>query len=319
MSLPEGISDIQYQVTHVQTGNQGERVSGTTGDIVQRAAAAETTVPAFNICYLPMMAPVVQALRDTRTLGMIAVARPDWEKFEAGGPAAVREEYGRVGDPEYTWLHLDHVPVIDEDGKRVDYERLIEEALRLGYQSVMVDGSRLSLEENIAATKKVVAMAHIRGVPVEAELGAVMGHEEGPLPPYEELFATGKGFTDPGEARQFVERTGVDWLSVAIGNVHGAVSRARKDQKKVQARLSMDRLRQLRDATGIPLVLHGGSGIERSCLQESIRNGIAKVNVATSIRQPYEQAIGKSVYHAQAAVYDATVEVVTEELGVAGK
>src|SRR5690606_9183044 len=107
--------------------------------------------------------------------------------------------------------------VIDEDQEPVDYLAIVNEALRLGFDSVMVDGSRLRLEENIAATRQVAERAHRAGVPCEAELGAVMGHEEGPLPPYEELFASGRGFTDTDEARRFVQETGCDWLSVAIG------------------------------------------------------------------------------------------------------
>lgn len=290
-----------------------------TSDIVAVAGNNSFTIPAFNICYLPMMEPVVQALRDTRTLGMIAVARPDWTKFQAGGPADIAREYARVGDPKVTWLHLDHVPVIDEDNLKVDYVSIIRQALDLGYQSVMIDGSRLPLDGNIEATRRIADMAHAKGVLVEAELGAVLGHEEGPLPPYEELFASGQGFTDPGQAEQFSRRSGADWLSVAVGNIHGAVSRARKDQKKVTARLSIERIRELRRAAGVPLVLHGGSGIDTTCLQQAIGVGIAKVNIATSIRQPYERALSEhSVYHAQAAVYDATIAVVRDELAVAG-
>ena len=84
------------------------------------------------------------------------------------------------------------------------------------------------------------------------------------MPSYEELYASGKGFTDVDEARRFVQETGCDWLSVAIGNIHGAISGALKDQKKVEARLNLDRLNQLSQVTGIPLVLHGGSGIRRA-------------------------------------------------------
>ncbi len=80
----------------------------------------------------------------------------------------------------------------------------------------MIDSSRLSLVENIAATQKIVTMAHKKNVPVEAELGAVMGHEDGPMPSYEELFTSGLGFTDPDEAKRFVDETDVDWLSSAL-------------------------------------------------------------------------------------------------------
>lgn len=287
-------------------------------ELVARAAELGLAVPAFNVPYLPMMEPIVSALRDTGTFGFIAVARLEWEKFEAGGVDAVFEEYARLGDRRYTRLHLDHTPVIDEDGLLVDYLPIIQRALELGYDSVMVDGSRLPLEENIAATRTVVALAHAARVPAEAELGAVLGHESGPLPDYEELFQTGRGFTDVNEAHRFVRETGVDWLSVAVGNIHGAISGAAKDRQKPRARLSVERIARLREVTGVPLVLHGGSGIEQESLRAGIRAGIAKVNVGTALRQAYERARADSPNAAREAVYRTTVAVITEELGVAG-
>ena len=290
----------------------------TVGELVARAAAQGTAVPGFNIPYLPMMAPVVRALRDCRCMGLIMVARLEWVKFQSGGIGPIRETYERVKDERFTRLHLDHVPVIDEDDLRVDYEAILRDAVALGYDSVMVDGSRLPLEENAEATKCVVDMAHARGVAVEGELGAVMGHEAGPLPPYEELFASGKGFTDPEEARSFVERTGVDWLSVAVGSVHGAISTARKSEKKIEARLNIEHLERIRRRVGIPLVLHGGTGIRKADIMASIRHGIAKINIATAIRQPYERAIKESPADAEQAVYKAMLTVIRDDLELEG-
>jgi len=287
-------------------------------ELMLRAWRAKTTIPAFNIPYLPMMQPVVAALRDTRCFGFIVVARLEWVKFRSGSLRAVRDEYQRVKDERFTRLHLDHVPVIDEDNLRVDYAADIGEALQLGYQSVMVDGSRLPLDQNIDAVRHVVEMAHPASVPVEAELGAIMGHEAGPLPPYEQLFATGKGFTDSQEARRFVQETNVDWLSVAVGSVHGAITNAARTQKKVAARLNIDQLDRIADATHVPLVLHGGTGIEKSCVREAIAHGIAKINVATAIRQPYQAIMDQSVEKAQQAVYTETVRIVREELEIEG-
>ena len=275
-------------------------------------------MPAFGIPYLPMMEPVVAALRDCGAFGLVQVARLEWTKFEAKSLAAVRDEYRRVGDERFTRLHLDHVPVIDEDNRRVDFERDIREAIELGYQSVMVDGSRLPLEENIAATRSIVSAAHEAGIPVEAELGAVLGHEEGPMPPYDELFATGKGFTDPDEAKRFVDETGVDWLSVAIGNIHGAISPARKSLKKIEARLNIEHLDRIADATHVPLVLHGGTGIPKAYVLEAVRHGIAKVNVATAIRQAYKPAAGESVEKGQTAVYEAMLQTIREDFEIEG-
>ncbi len=282
-------------------------------ELMMRAWKARTAIPGFNIPYLPMMAPVVRALRDTRCFGLVMAARLEWVKFAAGSPEAVFNEYQKMKDERFTRLHLDHVPVIDEDNLLVDYGAELGGAVALGYDSVMVDGSRLDLEENIAATRRIVETAHARGVAVEAELGAVMGHESGPMPPYEELFASGRGFTDPEEARRFVAETGVDWLSVAVGSVHGAIGAARRE-KKIEARLSIERLDAIREAVNIPLVLHGGTGIRKDCVLESVRHGIAKINVATAIRQPYEALMDTDPEGALEAVHAATVSVIRNDL-----
>ena len=289
-------------------------------DIISNARRLGVAIPAFNVPYLPMIEPVVRAVVDRDSFALVDTARPEWIKFESKGPAAVALEFSRWSKPEHVRLHLDHVPVIDEDNRRVDYLPIFREALALGYESVMVDGSRLSLEDNMKATRQVVELAHAVGVPVEAELGAVMGHEAGPLPSYEELYASGLGFTDVGEARRFVQETGCDWLSVAIGNIHGAIAVGKKDQRKVEARLNLDRLEQLSTATGIPLVLHGGSGVRQDYVLGAMKKGIAKINVATEIRQPYEVTLKEtgSVVKAQQAVYDRTVWVLRDYLGIAG-
>jgi len=285
--------------------------------LMEKAYRNHIVVPSFNMPHLPMMKPVVDALRDTNTFGLIAVARLEWMKFFSVSPEAVAEEYARQGDPGVTRLHLDHVPVIDEDHLEVDYMDDIERAIRAGFQSVMVDGSRLQLDGNIKAVRYVVDMAHSKSVPVEAELGAVMGHEDGPMPDYDELFSSGRGFTDVAEAKKFIKETGVDWLSVAIGSVHGAISPSNRDKKKVAARLHIGRLSELDKALDIPLVLHGGSGIALPYLKEAFSHGIAKLNIGTDIRQAYEAHANLSIAKGRDAVYHRVMEIV-KELGIAG-
>jgi ketose-bisphosphate aldolase len=289
-------------------------------EILHRAHRLGLAIPAFNIPYLPMLEPVVQAVADTDSFALIATARLEWIKFEAGGPAQVAREFARWSKPDYVRLHLDHVPVIDEDNLRVDTLPIFREAIQLGYESLMIDGSRLPLEENILAVRPVVELAQAAGIPVEAELGAVLGHESGPMPSYEELYASGKGFTDPEEARRFVRETGCDWLSVAIGNIHGAIAAGRKDLKKVEARLNLERLEMLNRAAGVPLVLHGGSGIKADNVRQAMKSGIAKINIATEIRQAYEAALKETggIAQAQQAVYERTRWVLQDFLGLAG-
>jgi ketose-bisphosphate aldolase len=246
------------------------------------------------------------------------VARLEWIKFSSGSMKAIRDEYEKLKDLRFTRLHLDHVPVIDEDNLFTDYEQIIAEAIDLGYDSVMIDGSRLPLEDNIRSTRKIVDLAHRAGIPAESEIGAVMGHEAGPLPPYEELFTTGKGFTSPEQARIFVQETRTDWLSVAIGNVHGAISASARTEKKIEARLAIPYLEKINKAVHIPLVLHGGTGIAKEYLMESFKHGIAKINIATAIRQPYEKLMNRSIKAAQNAVYDEMVDILRNQLEIAG-
>jgi fructose-bisphosphate aldolase class II len=288
--------------------------------ILQKAHALGLAVPAFNIPYLPMMEPVIRAVVDADSFALIDTARLEWIKFESKGLAFVAGEFAKWSDPIHVRLHLDHVPVIDEDNLPVDYLPIFREALALGYESVMIDGSRLPLQENIRATCQIVELAHAVGVPVEAELGAVLGHEAGPIPSYEELYASGRGFTDAVEAGRFVRETECDWLSVAVGNIHGAIAAGRKDQKKIEARLNLVRLEQLNRALHIPLVLHGGSGINQENVLAAMKQGIAKINVATEIRQSYEIALkeGGSIAQAQDAVYERTLWVLREFLKIDG-
>ncbi len=287
-------------------------------NIVQNGMKTGIAIPAFNIPYLPMLEPVIRAVVDQNSFALIETARLEWFKFEAGGPQAVAEEFFRWQVPDHVRLHLDHVPVIDEDGQRVNYLEIVQQAIGLGYHSVMVDGSRLVLDENIAATREVVELAHKAGLPCEAELGAVLGHEAGPLPPYEELFASGRGFTKVDEARRFVAESGCDWLSVAIGNIHGAVSGGYRDQKKIAARLNLEHLENLSRASGVPLVLHGGSGIPREYVLASFLKGIVKINIGTEIRQTYESILQTSgkISSAQDAVYERTSWLIEEYFGL---
>ena len=287
-------------------------------DVVRAAWEAGTVIPAFNVPYLPMLEPVVRAVADQDSFALIETARIEWQKFECYGPAAVQEAFARFGDPEHVRLHLDHVPVVDEDDLEVDYLPIIRKAIAVGYDSVMIDGSPLSLEANIAATRQVAGLAHEAGILCEAELGSIVREGAGPLPPYDELFASGIGFTKVDEAARFVAETGCDWLSVAVGNLHGAVSKAFKDKKKRQARLDLDHLAHLREAANVPLVLHGGSGVRQDDVLAAIKIGIAKVNVGSDIRQAFEHGLKATggLDGAKDAVYERTTWLIKEYYGI---
>ena len=157
-------------------------------------------------------------------------------------------------------LHADHFKT---------YEDCVA-AINAGYSSVMIDGSGLPFEENIALTKKVVDYAHPLGITVEGELGRLVG-EEGDL----KVLGPEAAQTDPAEAKEFVERTGIDCLAVSIGTQHGHYIATPK--------LNIERLAEIDAVVDVPLVLHGGSGTPIDQVQDAIRHGIRKINVATDV------------------------------------
>ena len=161
------------------------------------------------------------------------------------------------------WIHLDHGGSID----------LVQRCLDAGFDSVMIDASEKEFAENIRITNEVVMLAKRYGANVEAELGYVakLGQTQG------------GGFTTASEALTFVQATGVDALAVSIGSAHGFYKSAPK--------LDIERLKEIHLATDVVLVLHGSSGIPHPMVQEAIRNGISKVNLATEIKDTFMKAL----------------------------
>ncbi len=287
-----------------------------TKQVVLKARELGVCIPAFNIPHPEMLKPIAEAIRDENSVAMIQVARVEWEKMYSVSLENIADEYAKYKN-QHTLLHLDHIPVVDEDYKDVDYMSLIRRALRAGYESVMIDGSRLPLKDNIRVTAEAAAIAHEAGVPIESELGAVMGHESGEMPPYDEIFAKKMGFTKIDEAVEFVRTSNCDWMSVAVGNIHGAIADSLRNQKKPEARLDVDHIADLYRATGIPLVLHGGSGVKRDSLHKAIKAGIAKINVGTEMRQCYEKALSEhnnDIEAAREALYLRAREYIREYL-----
>lgn len=285
--------------------------------IIQKARECGKCIPGFNIPHIPMLKPIAQAVEDENSIALIQVARVEWEKFESESLERIAEEYAKYAKPGHTYLHLDHIPVVDEDYFQVDYLSFINRAISAGYESVMIDASRLSLEDNIKATSEVSAIAHAYGIPCEAELGAVMGHENKAMPPYEEIFTSKMGFTKIDEAIRFAKESNCDWLSVAVGNIHGQVAEALRDQKKPEAKLDIAHIENLYNATNIPLVLHGGSGVKHEYILDAFKAGIAKMNVGTEMRQVYEKALKEKpgdISYAQEKLYLRTREYISTYL-----
>lgn len=290
------------------------------GEIIRRAREMGVALPAFNIPFPPMMQGVVRAIADEDSFALVEVARIEWLTFEIEGPERFMEEYRKCADPGHVRTHLDHIPVVDEEGHAVDYRPFFERAIALGFDSVMIDGSHLPLEQNIKATKEIAALAHAASLPCEAELGAILRFGVGRIPPYEELFASGEGFTKVDEAVRFVRETGCDWLSVSIGNIHGAVVAALRDRPKEESRLNLEHLEALSRATAVPIVLHGGSGVRHEDVLQGMKRGIAKVNVGFEIRKAYEDElkVSRNVEAAQGAVYGKTRSLLKDYFRISG-
>ena len=222
-------------------------------------------VGAFNVENMEMVMAVIAAAEEMRAPLMMQTT-PSTIKYAGLGMylANVKAAAEKASVP--VCLHLDHGDSFD----------LAMQALRTGYTSIMIDGSHNVLEENIALTKSVVAACSPSGIPVEAELGKVGGKED-------DLDGGNGGYTDPLEAKEFAERTGISSLAVAIGTAHGVY--------KGEPKLDLDRLAEIREVVSVPLVLHGASGLSEEAVKESIRRGICKVNFATELRIAYTAGV----------------------------
>lgn len=223
-------------------------------------------VGAFNVENMEMVMAVISAAEELRAPLMLQTT-PSTIKYAGLDMylANVKAAAERASVP--VCLHLDHGDSFD----------LAMRALRTGYTSIMIDGSHNVFEENIAVTKAVADACHPSGIPVEAELGKVGGKED------DLDGGEGNGYTDPLEAKEFVERTGVDSLAVAIGTAHGVY--------KGVPKLDVERLSEIRKVVDIPLVLHGASGLSEEAVVECIKRGICKVNFATELRIAYTDGV----------------------------
>jgi fructose-bisphosphate aldolase class II len=246
-------------------------------------------IPALNVQNLESLTAVAEAAVEEKSPVILAIS-PSVVKY-AGLPyiSGMAKTAAQLASVPMS-IHLDHGEDFETAAKCVE----------AGFTSIMIDGSFLKLEENIALTKKVVDMAHPKGVSVEAELGKLAGVEERSVEEKDAIL------TDPEDAKEFVEQTGVDTLAVAIGTSHGAY------KFKSEAKLDIERLKVISEKVSIPLVLHGASsvpqwliekaakygaqlgnakGIPEEEIKKAINLGIAKVNVDTDLRLAFTGSV----------------------------
>lgn len=224
-------------------------------------------VGAFNINNMEIIQAIVEAAEETNSPVILQASQggikyAGIEYIAELGKLAARKAKVPVA------LHLDH---------GTDFDQVML-CIRHGFSSVMIDGSRFALEENIAYTKKVIEVAKAVGVSVEAELGKIGGTEDHIT--VSEKDAT---FTSPDEALRFVNETDVDFLAIAVGTAHGVY--------KGEPKLDFDRIKAIREIISVPLVLHGSSGVPEEALKKAISLGISKINIDTDIRIAFANGV----------------------------
>ncbi|MEH7272107.1 class II fructose-bisphosphate aldolase [Neobacillus vireti] len=227
-------------------------------EMLIKAKAEGYAVGQFNINNLEFTQAILQAAQEENSPVILGVSEGAG-RYMGGFKTIVKMVEGLLEDYKITVpvaIHLDHGSSFEK----------CKEAIDAGFTSVMIDASHHPFEENVATTSKVVEYAHSKGVSVEAELGTVGGQED-------DVVAEGVIYADPAECKELVERTGIDCLAPALGSVHGPY--------KGEPQLGYKEMEEIGNATGLPLVLHGGTGIPTHDIQKSISLGTAKINVNT--------------------------------------
>lgn len=238
-----------------------------TKELLDKARKEGYAVPAFNIHNLETIQVVVETAYRLRSPVILAGTPGTFEYAGREYVQAIAEVAARKYDTPIA-LHLDHHEEFDA----------IQTSVDLGTKSVMIDASHYDYEENIRRVRQVVEYAKPRGVTVEAELGSLVGQEDDIVVSEEDGV-----YTNPEQAADFVQRTGIDSLAVAIGTAHGVYKKAPK--------LDFKRLEAIQKRVDVPLVLHGASGISDEDVKHCITLGIAKVNIATELKMPFADAL----------------------------
>ncbi|KNY04648.1 class II fructose-bisphosphate aldolase [Microbacterium sp. GCS4] len=246
-------------------------------ELVTDAASRGTGIGAFNVIHLETAEGLVRAAEAAQLPVVLQISQNCADYHGGLEPIALATlaVARRAATP--VAVHLDHA----------ERPELVDEAIALGFGSVMFDGGALPYDENVALTAAVVERAHAAGVYVEGELGEVGGKDGAHAPGVR---------TDPAEARAFVAATGVDALAVAVGSSHAMTDRT--------ASLDLDLIARLHEALDVPLVLHGSSGVPDEVIARAVRAGMTKINVSTHLNGHFTRAV-RGVLEADAALVDS--------------
>ena len=253
--------DQRKDLTMLVTGKQ----------ILEHADQNGYAVGAFNVNNMEIIQAIAEAAGDLKAPVILQASQGAIKYAGVEYITSLVKTTAELVDVPMT-LHLDH---------GTDFEEIMK-CIRNGFTSVMIDASKHELEENIRLTKEIVRIAHSVGVSVEAELGKIGGTEDQIV--VSEAEAT---YTDPEEARIFVEETGVDSLAIAVGTAHGVY--------KGEPKVDIERIKEIDRVVPVPLVLHGSSGVPYDTLANAVEAGIRKINIDTDIRASFAGAVKEFV------------------------
>jgi len=250
----------------------------TSKQIILDAQRGGYAVPAFNVENMEMAMAVIKTAAEMKSPVLIQTTSSTVKYATTKTYAAVVRALAEAVDTPVA-MHLDH-------GNSFE---LACKAIKDGYTSIMIDGSHYSFEENVALTKSVVEVGKACGIPIEGELGKVGGKED------DLDGGDGDKNTNPEEAAEFVKRTGVDFLAIAIGTAHGLY--------KGTPNIDVDRIKEVKKLVDVPLVLHGTTGVDGEIVKRCVKAGMCKVNYATELRIAYTDGV-KEALKEDSSIYD---------------
>jgi fructose-bisphosphate aldolase class II len=236
-------------------------------DILAKANIDNYAIGAFNTSNLESTQAIIESAEELSSPVIIQVSEGGFNYAGGKSIAAIVKTMAADASVPIA-LHLDH-------GKEFS---ILMKAVRYGFTSIMFDGSRYPLDENIEKTRRIVDIARSVGISVEAELGKIGGTEDNVSVSDNDAL-----FTDPDEAVKFVKETGVDYLAIAIGTAHG--------QYKGTPHLDFERLKEIKSRLGMPIVLHGASGVPEDDIKKAVNLGVNKINIDTDIREAFTAAV----------------------------
>jgi fructose-bisphosphate aldolase class II len=262
----------------------------TTKELLEKAMRGKYAVGAFNANNIEMVQAIIEAAEEENAPVILQASQGAIKYAGLENIAAIVKNAAAMAKIPIA-LHLDH---------GTDYEQNVK-CLRIGFTSLMFDGSKLPYEENVSITRKIVEMGHAVGVPVEGEIGKIAGTED-----HITVSEVEADMTEPEEALRFVEDTGVDSLAVAVGSVHR--------MKKKEAKLDHERIKKIAELVKIPLVLHGSSGVMDDEMKKGIKEGLCKINVATQLNMAFVEGMRKALNEKPEEVDPRRILGVSKEL-----